>query len=79
MSNFKNEIIEFYKKNNSIQFSKNLWLDLLGHAAVGLTMATIILLIRGTNITPTFLLLPTVTTLWGLRNHLRKNKQDRGQ
>ena len=75
MGTFKDEIIEFYKKDNSIQFSKNLWLDLLGHALIGLTVGTIIFLIRDTNPMPTLLLLPTVTTLWGLRNHLKKNKE----
>lgn len=74
MGNFKNEIIEFYKKDNSIQFSKNLWLDLLGHALIGLATGTVIFLIRGTNPMPTLLLCSTVTALWGLRNHSKKNK-----
>jgi hypothetical protein len=79
MGNFKNEIIEFYKRDNSIQFSKNLWLDLLGHGLIGLAVGTIIFLIRGTNPMPTLLLIPTVTTLWELRNHLKKNKEERGR
>jgi hypothetical protein len=74
MGNFKDEIHEFYKKENSFRFSKNMWLDLLGHGLIGLTLGIVIILIRGTNPMPTLLLLPTVTTLWGLRNHLRKNK-----
>jgi hypothetical protein len=75
MGNFKSEIIEFYKKDNSIRFSKILWLDLLGHTLIGLTVATTLILIRKTNPMPTLLLLPTVTTWWGLRNHLKKGRK----
>ena len=75
MGTFKDEIIEFYKKDNSIRFSKNLWLELLGHALIGLTIGAVIFVIRGTNSMPTLLLCPTVTTLWGLRNHLKKRKE----
>ena len=75
MGNFKNEITEYYKRSHSIQFSKNPWLDLSAHAIIGLATGTIIFSIRGTNPMPTLLLLPTMTTLWGLRNHLKKNKQ----
>lgn len=75
MGTFKDEIVEFYKKDNSIQFSKNLWLDLLGHALIGLTVGTVIFLIRDTNPMPTLLFCPTVTTLWGLRNHLKKKER----
>ena len=74
MGNIKNEIIEFYKKDNSIQFSKHLWLDVTGHALIGLATGTVIFLIRGTNPMPTLLLCSTVTAFWGLRNHLKKNK-----
>ena len=77
MGNFKNEIIEFYKRDNSIQFSKNLWLDLFGHALIGLTIGTIIFLIRGSNPMPTLLLTTTATTLWGLRSHLKKKNKGR--
>ena len=77
MGNFKNEIIEFYKRDNSIQFSKNLWLDLLGHGLIGLAVGTIIFLIRRTNPMPTLLLIPTVTTFWGLRNHLKEKRNDK--
>jgi hypothetical protein len=52
-----------------------MWLDLLGHGLIGLTLGTIIILIRGTNPMPTLLLLPTVTTAWGLRNYLKKKKK----
>jgi|LakMenE01Jun11ns_1017448.scaffolds.fasta_scaffold9373209_1 hypothetical protein len=75
MGNFKDEIREFYKKEDSFRFSKNMWLDLLGHGLIGLTLGTIIILIRGTNPMPTLLLLPTVTTAWGLRNYLKKKKK----
>jgi hypothetical protein len=75
MRNFKNEINEFYKKENSFQFSNNMWLDLFVHALIGLTIGIIIYLIRGTNSILTLLLFPTVTTLWGLRNHLKKSKE----
>jgi hypothetical protein len=74
MGTFKDEIIEFYKRDNSIRFSKNLCLELLGHALIGLTIGTAIFLIRGTDPMPTLLLCPAVTTLWGLRNHLKKRK-----
>jgi hypothetical protein len=75
MKNIKNEIIEFYKKDNSIQFSKSLWLDIFGHWLIGLAVGTIIILIRDTKAMPTILLCSTVTLLWGLRNHLRSNKK----
>lgn len=74
MGNLKNQVIEFYKREGTIQFSKNLWLDLLGHASIGLIVSIVIVLIRGTNAMPTILLLTSVTTLWGLRTHLRKSK-----
>jgi hypothetical protein len=72
---YKSQIIEFYKRDNSIRFSKNLWLNLLGHAIIGLTTGTIILLIRGTNPLPTLLLFMTATTLWGLRSQLKKKEE----
>lgn len=75
MGDLKNEINEFYRRDRSIQFSKNLWLDLFAHAAIGLAIGTIIFLIRDTDPMPTLLLVPTLTTAWGLRNHLKKNKQ----
>jgi hypothetical protein len=75
MGNFKNQIIDFYKRDRTVRFSKNLWLDLLGHACIGLAVGTIMVLIRGTNPMPTLLLLTTVTTLWGLRGHLRRKKE----
>jgi len=75
MGNIKNEIIEFYKKDNSIQFSKNLWLDLLAHGLIGLTTGTVIFLIRGTNPMPTLLLCSAATTVWGLRNHSKKTNR----
>ena len=77
MGNFKDEIREFYKKEDSFQFSKNMWLDLLGHGFIGLTLGIIIILIRCANPIPTLLLLPTATTAWGLRNYLKKNKEER--
>jgi hypothetical protein len=73
MGNIKKEIIEFYKKENSIQFSKNLWLNVLGHWLIGLTIGIVIFLIRGNNPMPTLLLCSTVTALWGLRTHLKGN------
>ena len=74
MENIKKELIEFYKKDNSVKLSKNIWLDLLGHALIGLTVGTIIFFIRDTNPMPTILLCTIATTLIGLRNHLKKNK-----
>ena len=76
MRNFKNQLVDFYKREGTIQFSKNLWLDLLGHASIGLAVGMVAILIRDTNPMPTLLLLTTVTTLWGLRNHLRKKKEN---
>jgi hypothetical protein len=79
MGNLKKEIIEFYKRENSFQFSKNMWLDLLGHGLIGLAIGIILFLIRGTNPMPTLLLMPTATTIWGLRNHLKKNREVSGR
>lgn len=77
MRNFKNQLVDLYKREGrTIQFSKNLWLDLLGHASIGLVIGIVAVLIRGTDPMPTLLLLTTVTTLWGVRNHLSKKKGD---
>lgn len=72
MGNIKSQIIEFYKRENSVQFSKNLWMNLLGHALIGLTVGVVMFVIRGTNSMLTILFPMIVTTLWGLRSHLKK-------
>lgn len=75
MGKVRNEIISYYKRNASLQFSKNLWLDLLVHAGIGLATGTLIFLLRGTNPMPTLLLVTTVSMLWGFRSWLKNSKQ----
>jgi len=74
MENIRKEIIAFQSKDYSIQFSKNLWLDLLVHALIGLVVGTVIFFFRPVDAFPVLLISMISTTLNGLINHLRRKR-----
>jgi hypothetical protein len=73
MASFKEQFLTFYKQQKSIQFSKNIWPDLLAHSLIGLSAGALIVFIRDINPMPVLLLSTTVCGLWGIANRILKD------